>query len=134
MLVLFGIIGNGIASSNLKNRKDDSPFVFKCESCDKKFEIGPCQAPEDERLATPCTITVTRPGNFVGAAVGQHTFLNGIRMGILKNGSSLTFKTDVKNNLLYFTDLSGTVYKSVRRFIAEPGGNLSFRFNMKFKD
>ena len=129
---LFGLIGNAIASSSLKNRKDDDPFICKCDSCGNKWEAIPVNAPEEERLESPCKINVTRPGGFVGAAVGQFAYLNGIRMGILKNGNTMTFETNVKHNLLYFTDLSGTVFKDYKHFDAEAGGNRNFNFNRKF--
>jgi ribosomal protein L34E len=132
LITFLGIIGNAIASSSLKKRKDDDPFVCKCASCGKKWESIPVKAPEEERLESPCSINVTRPGGFVGAAVGQYTYLNGIRIGILKNGNTLSFKTNVKHNLLYFTDLSGTVYKDFKRFEAEAGKSKNFNFNRKF--
>jgi hypothetical protein len=132
LMAFLGIIGNAIASSNLKNKKDDDPFVCKCGSCGKKWKLIPGKAPTEECLESPCSIAVTRPGNFVGAAVGQYAYLNGIRIGILKNGKTLSFKTNVKHNLLYFTDLSGTVYRDFKRFDAEAGGNKNFNFNRKF--
>jgi hypothetical protein len=132
LITFLGVIGNAIAGSNLKNRKDDDPFVCKCGSCKKKWELIPVKAPEAECLESPCSINVTRPGGFVGAAVGQYAYLNGIRMGILKNGGSLSFQTHVKHNLLYFTDLSGIVYKDFKRFDADAGGSKNFIFNRKF--
>ena len=132
LISFFGLLGNAIASSGLKKLKDDDPFIFKCNSCGKKWEAAPAAAPENERLESPCSITVERPGGFVGAAVGQYAYLNGIRMGVLKSGNSLSFKTNVKRNVLYFTDLSGTVYKDYKFFEAEAGSSQNFRFNRKF--
>ena len=132
LISFFGLIGNAIASSGLKKLKDDDPFIFKCLSCGKKWDAAPVAAPNEERLESPCSITVERPGGFVGAAVGQYAYLNGIRIGILSSGKSLSFATNVKHNVLYFTDLSGTVYKDYKFFDAESGGSQSFKFNRKF--
>jgi hypothetical protein len=90
------------------------------------------EAAEEEWLESPCEITISRPGGFVGALVGQYVFLNGIRIGVLKNGGSLSFQTNVTHNILYCTDLAGAVFQDYRRFEAEPGGNESFSFNRKF--
>jgi ABC-type nickel/cobalt efflux system permease component RcnA len=133
IMVLLGIIGNGIASSALRKKKDDDPFILKCEGCGEKWEAAPSEAAEEEWLETPCGITISRPGGLVGAAVGQYVFLNGIRVGVLKNGGSLSFQTNVKHNILYCTDLSGAVFRDYRRFEAEPEGNKSFSFNRKFR-
>jgi hypothetical protein len=132
MVALFGIIGNGIASSSLRSRKDNDPFILKCEGCGGKWEASPSEAAEEEWIEFPCEIAINRPGGFVGAAVGQYVFLNGIRVGVLKNGGVLNFQTNVKHNILYCTDLSGAVFKDYRRFEAEPGENKSFSFNRKF--
>jgi hypothetical protein len=132
MMVLLGLLGNGIASSALRRREDNDPFILKCEGCGEKWEAAPSEAAEEEWLEFPCEITISRPTGFVGAAVGQYLFLNGIRIGVLKNGGSLSFQTNVKHNILYGTDLSGAVFKDYRRFEAEPGGHIAFSFNRKF--
>jgi hypothetical protein len=132
MMFLFGVLGNGIAGSALRRRADNDPFILKCEDCREKWEASPREAGEEEWLESPCKITISRPAGFVGAAVGQYVFLNGIRIGVLKNGGSLSFQTNVKHNILYCTDPSGAVFQDYRRFEAESGGNESFSFNRKF--
>jgi hypothetical protein len=93
LVILLGVIGNAIASSALRKKKDNAPFILKCEGCGEKWEAPPAEAAEEEWLESPCGITMSRPGGLVGAAVGQYVFLNGIRMGVLKNGGSLNFQT-----------------------------------------
>jgi hypothetical protein len=132
MMALLGVIGNGIAGSALRKKKDNDPFVLKCEACGEKWKAAPSEAAGEEELESPCKITVSRPSGFVGAAVGQYLFLNGIRIGVLKNREALSFQTHVKHNILYGVDLAGAVFKDYRRFEAEPGGHITFSFNRKF--
>jgi hypothetical protein len=132
MIAFFGVFGYIIARSSLKRRSDNDPFVLKCEGCGTQWESCPIEAPEEERLEFPCTITITRPSDFVGTMVGQYVYLNGIGIGELKKGGSLCFQTNVKHNILFITDLSGSVFKDYCRFDAESGGSKDFIFNRKF--
>jgi hypothetical protein len=132
MIVFLGLIGNGIASSSLRRREDNDPFILKCEDCGEKRKAPPLEVAEEEWLESPCRITINRPGGLVGALVDQYVFLNGIRIDVLKNEGSLSFRTNVKHNLLYRTDLAGALFQDYRRFEAEPGGNKNFSFNRKF--
>ena len=132
LIVLFGFLGAMIANANAKKNAGSEAFVCKCASCKAKWTATPQAVPMAERLEQPCEISLTRPGGFVGAAVSQFVYLNGIRAGVLKNNSTVNFQTNVKHNILFVTDASGTVFKDIRRFDAEPGENKSFSFNRKF--
>jgi hypothetical protein len=133
LIALLGpIIGIGIASLFLRRKKNNDPFILKCEDCGEKWEAPPLEADEEEWLESPCKITISRPTGFVGALIGQYVFLNGIRIDILKNGKALSFQTNVKHNILYCTDHLGAVFQDYRCFEAEPGGSESFSFNRKF--
>jgi hypothetical protein len=129
-MLMLGVIGNAIASSSLANRADNDPFVLKCESCGEKWKASPVDAPEEERLASPCTITLARHTGIVGAAVGQYVYLNGIRIGKIKTGKPLSFQTCVKHNVLCATDLSGRSFKGFQRFEAASGGHESFSYGL----
>lgn len=55
---------------------------------------------ENEILAEPCTITLSRKSSFIGALNSYEYFLNGISMGKLKNGGSLSITTTYKKNVI----------------------------------
>jgi hypothetical protein len=130
--VFFGFIGALAANSSGKNRAETPAFICKCRSCRNKWEARPKEVPLEARLETPCRISMTRPGSFVGAAVAQFIYLNGKRVGILKNGGTIEFETAEPYNILFATDGSGTAFQNTRYFEAPSGGELNFNFNRKF--
>jgi hypothetical protein len=132
LMLPFSLLGLLIGASAMKRRKDNDPFILKCEGCGKKWKSAPSNATQEECLEFPCDITVSRPKSFVGAAMSYFMFLNGIRMGVLKNGGCLNFQTNVRHNIFYAADVSGAVFVDYRRFEAEPNGRITFNFNRKF--
>ena len=129
---MFGAIGALAASSNAKNDYELRPLQCKCKDCKAKFDAMPSAAAEDDILDTPCTITLRRLSSFVGMAVVQQVFLNGIKVGNVKNNSELTFETNTKNNVIFVTDQSGVAFCDPYVFTAQNGEVRTIDFKRKF--
>jgi len=129
----FGAIGNMVASSRAAKNFETSPIEYKCASCNNKFISAPLSAQPDEMLAVPCTVTFQRLSSFVGAAISQMVYLNGVKVGPIKNGKSITFPTYIRYNTIYVADPYGVVFRDMHRFEAQPGGSVTVRFNRKFR-
>ncbi|MDR1764939.1 MAG: hypothetical protein LBR77_02345 [Lachnospiraceae bacterium] len=130
--LIFGAVGNLVASSNAAKNVETTPIVYRCRSCKEKWETYPLNAAPEEILPAPCTVDFTRVSSFVGAAVLQFVYLNGIKMGPVKNGKTLSFPTYLRYNTIFVTDHSGAAFKGLYRFEAQPGGTVQVRFNRKF--
>lgn len=128
----FGAIGNLVAGANAEADWTTQPLQYKCNGCKKKFESGPLVAGQDELLSAPCNIHFERPGSFVGMAVPQIVYLNGLKIGPVGNKKSIDFPTYLKYNTLFVTDQHGVAFKGNYKFEAAPGGNIHVRFNRKF--
>ena len=131
--VAFGAIGNLVQSSMSKNDYKLEPTNYKCLRCKKKFEALPLLAPSDEILSNPCEIIFTRLSSFVGMAVSQSVWLNGVKMNSVSNGKTVKFTTSVKYNTIFVTDHSGVAFKDTFKFEAQSGGKVELRFKRKFK-
>lgn len=129
----FGAIGNLVANSISKNDYTIQPVKYKCNSCGKKFDSLPFNAKPEEILDKPCTITFKRLSSFVGMAVSQNVWLNGVKVGSIGNGKSITFQTFVKYNTVFVTDQYGVAFKDSYKFEAQSGGTEDIRFKKKFK-
>jgi hypothetical protein len=93
----------------------------------------PLEAGPDEYLSAPCTINFERVSSFVGMAVAQFVYLNGIKLGSVKNGQAISFQTAVRYNTVYVTDHAGVAFKDgVTRFEAQANGAINLRFNRRF--
>ena len=130
----FGAIGNLVAARQANANTATEPLQYKCQNCANKFESLPAVAPPEDVLDTPCTITFTRLGSFVGMAVPQFVHNNGVNLGSVKNGKSIAFTTNNRYNVLFVTDQFGVAFKSEYRFEAQPGSSVSVRFKRKFLD
>lgn len=130
--VMFGAIGSLVQSSDTKNDFELRPIRYKCQSCNKKFESVPFVAAEDDLLDEPCTVVLHRLSSFVGMAVLQQVFLNGVKVGTVKNNKELSFKTYTKHNVIFVTDHSGVAFPDAYTFTAESGGMKELKFNRKF--
>ena len=128
----FGAIGNLVANSVNKDEYVLKPVNCKCNSCGKKFEIMPLTADDSEILQTPCTVNFTRLSSFVGMAVAQHVYLNGVKIGTVGNGKTITFQTFTKHNTIFVTDQYGVAFKGDYKFEAVEGGNVEVKFKRKF--
>jgi len=131
----FGAIGAMVASSMSQGDLSYEPIKYQCEICKKKFEALPLKAQPDEILSAPCRITITRLSSFVGMAVSQMVYINGIKVGSLSNKGTVMFDVVTRYNTLFITDQYGMVFrKNCMRFEANPGDFMTFRFKGgKFK-
>ena len=131
--VAFGAIGNLVANSGSKDDFSLKPIQYKCTACGNKFESFPLAAAPEEILETPCTVSFKRLSSFVGIAVAQNVWLNGVKVASVGNGKTVTFETSVKHNTVFVTDQYGVAFKGDYKFEAESGGSEEIRFKRKFK-
>lgn len=129
----FGAIGNLVANSMSEDDYTYQPVKYQCVSCGHKFTSLPLVAEPEELLESPCTVNFTRLSCFAGMAVSQNVWLNGIKVGAVRNGKSITFQTFVKHNTVFVTDQYGVAFKGCYRFEAENGGTENISFKKKFK-
>ena len=129
---MFGAIGNMAMSAGSKNDFEIRPIRYQCLSCRSKFEATPLTAAEDELLEEPCTVVLRRLSSVVGMAVLQQVFLNGVKVGNVKNNGELTFRTYTKHNTICVTDQSGVAFPGAYTFVAESGGTQTVQFKRKF--
>jgi len=110
---------------------DTDRLEFRCTACHQEFVAEPPDSAESPELT--CTIQFHRDSSLAGAAVPQIVYLNGERVGEVKNGKTLEFVTTVRSNLVNVTDNGGTAFKDSCRFEAVEGGVVEVHFNRKFK-
>lgn len=125
---LFGPIAHLVVNSESKQDYSLKPIGCKCKICRNKFEIHPPIAKPDEILDNPCVISFTRQSSFVGMAVSYGVWLNGVKVGTIDNGKTITFETSVRHNVVFVTDMYGVAFKDDYRFDAESGGAMEFQF------
>lgn len=133
--VFFGGTIANIAVSSRASKQSVSaaePLSYRCEACKNKFTSLPLEAADEDVLSVPCRINFTRQKSFVGAAVVQMVYLNGISCGPIKNGKTISFHTESRWNTLFVTDAYGVAFPDVYRFEAVPGGEVNVSFNRKF--
>jgi uncharacterized membrane protein YhaH (DUF805 family) len=84
---------------------------------------------EANRMESPCTISLKRPGNMIGAIIGVRIYLNGVQYGTLKNGKTVVMQTDyVQNVLAIYANASDSEMTCSLRFEAVPGGHVQITF------
>ena len=130
--LLLGAIGNLMADSSSRNDFSLKPIQYKCNVCGNKFVSLPLEAEPEEILEMPCTVSFKRMSSFIGMAVAQNVWLNGVKVDSIGNGKTITFKTKVKHNIVFVTDQYGVAFKDVCKFEAESGGTKELRFKRKF--
>jgi len=128
----FGAIGNIVAGKMAAGNIETEPIQYKCKKCKYKFIGEPIEAPEEEKLSAPCNIYFKREINFVGAGVPQIVYLNGIKIGPVKNGNMIMFPTHIKQNIIFVTDQYGVAFAGHYTFEAQPDTKIVVRFNRKF--
>ena len=129
---MFGAVGNLVANSISKDDYTFEPINCKCLTCGKKFETLPLVAQPDEILPQPCKIIFTRMSSFVGMAVSQSIWMNGVKISPIKNKQTIEFMTFTRYNTLFVTDQFGVAFKADYKFEAQPGGVVEVRFKRKF--
>ena len=130
--LLGGAIVNLAVSSHASKNVETVPIAYVCNGCKHKFQSLPLSAPEEDILDAPCTINFTRLGSFVGAAVAQIVYLNGVNCGPVKNGKTLTLQTSNRWNAMFVTDQYGAAFPKAYRFEAVPGGTVEVKFRRQF--
>ena len=130
--VAFGAIANMALDSQSKGDFELKPVRYQCASCKHKFEAEPAVAPEEELLMEPCKVVFHRLKSAVGMAVTQQVYLNGVKIGNVKNGEDLAFQTFTKHNTVFATDQAGIAFPGSFEFEAEPGGTVDIQFKRKF--
>ena len=129
----FGSIGLMVAASDASSKPIVTEALkYKCKQCKNKFVTYPLPAKEDELLATPCKVTFTRVFSMFGMAVPQILYINGMKVGPIKNGQSHTFETAIKYNTLHVTDANGVAFADEYNFEAADGGEVIAKFKRKF--
>ena len=128
----FGAIGTMVAGSSVKETDETKPLHYKCKQCKKKFESYPLPATDAEILSAPCKITFQRASSMAGMAVPYIVYLNGMRVGPIKNGASFTFETNIKYNTIFVTDLHGVAFADTYSFEAPADGSVLTKFKRKF--
>jgi hypothetical protein len=83
---------------------------------------------EGEQLEAPCQVSITRGKSMIGAINNVQVNLNEYKIGVLKNGGHLQFKTFLKENTITVVDEASLASKSIG-FEAEPGGNVQITYN-----
>lgn len=129
-----GAIANLAVSSSASKESAGTaePLSYRCRACKNKFVSLPLEAADEDILSAPCRINFTRQKSFVGAAVVQMVYLNGVSCGPIKNGMTISFSTENRWNTLFVTDAYGVAFPDVYRFEAGPGGEVNVSFNRKF--
>jgi hypothetical protein len=107
------------------------PLQYKCKKCKSKYLANPSESTLEERLSEPCRITLQRVSNMVGAILPQVVYLNGIKVGVVKNGEAISFNTWVKENVVFVT-VQGAAFPHCK-FTVESGGMTVILFNRKAK-
>jgi DNA-directed RNA polymerase subunit RPC12/RpoP len=108
---------------------------YKCKSCKKKFFIHQKADALKHDFEIPCTITFIREKKVLGALVDQLVYLNGFKIGPVKNGQAIQFFTYKINNVVVVTDVNGlSACADYFAFEAFEGGSQNIRFGMGFLD
>lgn len=121
----FGLLGDLIPVA------DSGRLEYRCKACHWEFVAESLESAEFPELT--CRVIFHRDSGFAGAAVPQIVYLNGERVGEVKNGKSLEFVTRARSNVISVTDSGGTPFKDSYRFDAVDGGVVEVHFNRKFK-
>lgn len=132
MGIALGAVGSLLADSMDDGVAPYAPTRFKCSSCKHKFESLPSQALPEEILSAPCRVVFTRLSSFVGIAVTQTVWLNGLAIGRVDNKQTIEFPVYTRYNTIYVTDHMGMAFKGHYSFEAMPGGSIQVNFKRKF--
>lgn len=127
-----GAVVHMAVSSHASKNVTTTPVAYICGNCKHKFQTLPLNAPAEDILDVPCTIHFTRLSSFVGGAVAQMVYLNGVNCGPVKNGKTIVLQTGNRWNTIFVTDQYGAAFPSCYRFEAVPGGEIQVKFLRKF--
>jgi len=130
--IIFGAVGALVISSQSAKNFSSYPFKYKCLNCKATFESAPLNATPQEVLESPCHIVFTRVSSVVGIAVVQVVYLNGVKIGPVKNGQTIEFSTQTALNVIIVTDHLGNAFPSIHRFQSQAGGRVEVNFKRGF--
>jgi hypothetical protein len=133
----FGLAGRFIVGAFDKSGYDPDKheeIEYKCLDCKGKFFVEKKPSAFVDDFHEPFTITFFREKKFVGAMMPQVVFLNGFRVGIVKNGQAIRFTTNKIKNVLVVTDYNGMAFPDYLSFEAFEGGSKNIRFAFTFGD
>jgi hypothetical protein len=131
LAVLFGFFAGAAFGRAEQKNTGDRAIIYKCTKCGKKWEALPGKIAASGCLETPCEIHVIRESSVIGCAMVQFVYLNGRKIGPVKNGEHISFTTEQKHNLVFVTDHLGRSFDT-RRFEAPAGKQTELRFKRKF--
>ena len=134
--VAGGFIGSAVTGKSIVMPKQIDavePLEYLCEDCQEKFIGWPFEAQPEEFLQIPATIRFLRSKNAYGMAIRFSVYLNGCKIGEVKNGCEIVFQTPLRFNTVAVTDLRSIAFtQGTIRFEAISGGVHALRFNLKF--
>ena len=116
--LIFILVFAVIDFFTLKSAFGKDKFIEEMK--DKALQTGSLAS----EMENPCTISLTRPGNILGAAMGVRVFLNSVEQEVLKNGSTIFMKTELIHNELTVRYNADDAVRSIN-FDATPGGNVN---------
>jgi uncharacterized membrane protein YhaH (DUF805 family) len=109
----------------------DIYLIFNHKKVKEKLQatLDDSLATEANRMESPCTISLRRPSNMLGAIIGARVYLNGVQYGTLKNGKTVVMQTDYAQNILaVYANASDSEMTCSLRFDAVPGGHVQITF------
>lgn len=133
----FGLAGRFIVGAFDKSGYipvEHEEIEYKCLDCKEKFFVEKKSSNFVHDFHEPFTITFFREKKFVGAMMPHVVFLNGFRVGIVKNGQAIRFTTNKIKNVLVVCDYNGMAFPDYLPFEALEGGTKNIRFAFKFDD
>ncbi len=77
-------------------------------------------------MELPCKVSLTRPGNLIGAAMGVRVFLNSVEQEVLKNGKTIIMHTGSVQNELTVRYNADDMVRSIQ-FEATSGGSVQIK-------
>jgi DNA-directed RNA polymerase subunit RPC12/RpoP len=129
--MLFGFPAAVAFSKSERKNTGDREIIYKCSKCGNKWTVLPGKTAESDRLEALCEIHFTRKSSMLGGAMAQFVYLNGKKIGPVKNGGRITFTTERKHNLVFVTDHLGRAFDT-RHFDARAGEQIELKFKRKF--
>ena len=132
IVAAFGALGSLVSSTTVSENEPTKPLFYKCNHCRKKFESYPISTPDEDVLGAPCKITFHRIKSIGGMGVPYIVYLNGMRVGPIKNGTAFQFNTHTKYNTLYVMNHHGLPFPGEYTFQATSGGEVTVQFKNKF--
>jgi hypothetical protein len=128
---LFGFpAGIAFIKAEQKNTRDRA-IVYKCSKCGKKWKAFPARADGGACSESSCTIHFIRERGIAGGLTDQFVYLNGSKIGPVKNGEHISFTTAKKRGFVFVTDYTGRAFDTCY-FNVPAGGQIELKFKRRF--